>query len=276
MHNFLFSFIYSFSFTFSVFLFSDLIFSIESFPFLLFFIFNFKFFPRSLFSGSIRALEERYGPAPPPNLGAAGAEAFSLWMAAVCPLSDYEKARLLKTTDTAERLRAAVGCFSTVMSRVPSAGTNTSVAGGGMIHNQDIGTDNNDGDNGNDDNNNMNENVHDDDDDEEEEEIRPPRRRRARRQPLRRPVQVMLNDALQAVRRLDEALQTATPVSVRTSTSTFASAENLTDSALPVGVQDGEEMVTEEENDDDDDDDEDDGEEEEEEDVEVAVVVANA
>ena len=84
---------------------------------------------RSLFNGSLRALEERYGPAPPSSTGplGQGAEAYSLWMAALCPLSDREKARLLKTTDTAERLRTAVACFGTAMCRmrpsVPGAGT---------------------------------------------------------------------------------------------------------------------------------------------------------
>ena len=84
---------------------------------------------RSLFNGSLRALEERYGPAPPSSTGplGQGAEAYSLWMAALCPLSDREKARLLKTTDTAERLRTAVACFGTAMCRmrpsVTGAGT---------------------------------------------------------------------------------------------------------------------------------------------------------
>ena len=91
---------------------------------------------RSLFHGSLRALEERYGPAPPSSTGplGQGAEAYSLWMAALCPLSDREKARLLKTTDTAERLRTAVACFGTAMCRmrpsVTGAGVGTGVGTG--------------------------------------------------------------------------------------------------------------------------------------------------
>ena len=174
---------------------------------------------RSLFSGSIRALEERYGPAPPPNLGAAGAEAFSLWMAAVCPLSDYEKARLLKTTDTAERLRAAVGCFSTVMSRVSPAGTSGN-AGVLAVH-----TDNDDED---DDNLIIAAAV-------DEEEVRPPRSRRSRRQPLRRPVpmQVPLDVTRQAERQPGGSSSTSPP--------------ELLISEIQDTVDGSEEMVTEEE-----------------------------
>jgi len=76
----------------------------------------------SFFTGPIRArLEARYGVAPPPSSGAAGAEAFSLWMAAICPLPESEKGRLLGSTDTAERLRTTVGCFSVLVRQTPVA-----------------------------------------------------------------------------------------------------------------------------------------------------------
>ena len=178
---------------------------------------------RSLFSGSIRALEERYGPAPPPNLGAAGAEAFSLWMAAVCPLSDYEKARLLKTTDTAERLRAAVGCFSTVMSRVSPAGA--SGTGNGNVGGAAVRT--------GDDDENDDEIVHAAVDD--EEEVRPPRSRRSRRQPLRRPITVQV------------PVEVTRQTGRQSGRSTSSSPPELLISEIEGTVEGSEEMVTEEE-----------------------------
>lgn len=68
---------------------------------------------RSVFSTAIRDLESRYGPIPP----ASGPEAFSLYLAAICPLADREKARLLSSKDTLERLRCSVACLSAVTTR---------------------------------------------------------------------------------------------------------------------------------------------------------------
>lgn len=83
------------------------------------FLYNTKI-DRRFFRGTMRArLEARYGAANPPSSGAIGAEAFSLWMTAVCPLPESEKSRLLASKDTAERLRTTVGCFNAVMRQVP-------------------------------------------------------------------------------------------------------------------------------------------------------------
>lgn len=69
---------------------------------------------RGIFSTAIRDLESRYGGPIPP---ASGPEAFSLYLAAICPLPDREKARLLASKDTRERLRCSVACLSAVMTR---------------------------------------------------------------------------------------------------------------------------------------------------------------
>ena len=69
----------------------------------------------SLFTRNIKdRLEHKYGKAPGAS---AGSEPFSLWMVAVSPLPEPEKARLLSSRDTVERLRISVACFAAMMRR---------------------------------------------------------------------------------------------------------------------------------------------------------------